>query len=69
MRGCPRKALTMRRGNPDGGDGLRWMAESAFSWMKRAFGEYVTAKKFENVVGEMTMNFLYNLPIGMARTA
>lgn len=26
---------------------LRWIAESAFSWMERVFGEYVTAKKLE----------------------
>lgn len=31
------------------------MNESAFSWMKRVFGEYATAKKLENMVREMTM--------------
>ena len=64
----PEGALTMRRGNPDGVDGLRWITESALSLMRRAFGEYVTAGKFENMLGEMKA-FLYNLPIGMARTA
>ena len=30
--------------------GYRWRAEGAFSCMKRLFGEYVTAKKFMNMV-------------------
>lgn len=75
LRGCPsrRRALTEQRENPDGWRrkyGLRWIAESAFSWIKRVFGEYVTAKKLENMVREITMKvFLYNLLIGMAKTA
>jgi len=75
LRGCParRKALTEQKENPDGWRrkyGLRWIAESAFSWIKRAFGEYVTAKKLENMVREMTMKvFLYNLLIGTTKTA
>ena len=43
---------------------LRWIAESAFSWMKRVFGEYVAAKKLENIIREITLKvFLYNLLI------
>ena len=63
----------MQRENLDGWRrkyGLRWIAESAFSWLKRAFGEYVTSKKLENMIREITMKiFLYNLLIGMTRTA
>jgi len=41
--------------------GLRWIAESAFSWMKRVFGKYVTTKKRESMIREITLNvFLYN---------
>jgi hypothetical protein len=75
LRGCParRKALTMQRNGSEEWRrkyGLRWIAESAFSWMKRVFGEYVTAKKFENMVREIMMKvFLYNMLIGMTRTA
>lgn len=75
LRGCPsrRKALTEQRENPDLWKrkyGLRWIAESAFSWIKRVFGEYVTAKKVENMVKEITMKVsLYNLLIGMTKTA
>ena len=29
---------------------LRWIAESAFSWLKRVFGEYVTAKNLKNMI-------------------
>ena len=32
----------------------RWMAETAFSYIKRMFGEYVTARKFPNMVKEIT---------------
>jgi len=74
-RGCParRRALTMQSNGSDGWRrkyGLRWMAESAFSWLKRVFGEYVSAKKLENMVREITMKaFLYNLLIGTTRKA
>ena len=75
LRGCParRWALTMQRENPDVWRhkyGLRWIAESAFSWLKRVFGEYVTAKNLKNMIQEITMKvFLYNLLIGMTRIA
>src|SRR6476660_4410751 len=42
--------------------GQRWMAETAFSSMKRMFGEYVSANKFHNMIKEMTIKVsLYNL--------
>ena len=42
--------------------GSRWMAETAFSSIKRMFGEYISATKFQNMVKEMTMKVsLYNL--------
>lgn len=70
-RGCPsrKKALIMqRRGKEEWRRkyGLRWIAESVFSWIKRVFGEYVTARKLENMVREIIMKaFIYNLFIGM----
>ena len=73
LRGCPakRKALIMQRENPDVWKckyGLRWIAESAFLWLKRAFGEYVTTKNLKNMIQEITLKvFLYNLFIGMTR--
>ncbi len=42
--------------------GHRWMTETAFSSMKRMFGEHISAAKFQNMVKEMTMKIsLYNL--------
>lgn len=44
------------------GYGYRWMAETAFSCLKRLFGEYVVARKFLNMVREMLLKAaLYNL--------
>ena len=38
------------------------MAETVFSSLKRAFGEYVSAKKFRNMVKETILKAsLYNL--------
>ena len=40
----------------------RWIVESVFSCIKRMFGEYVTAIKFENMIKEMMLKAsLYNL--------
>jgi transposase len=40
----------------------RWIAETAFSSLKRMFGEHVSAKKFPNMVKEMTLKAsLYNM--------
>ncbi len=42
--------------------GKRWMAETAFSSIKRTFGEHVCATRFQNMVKEMMMKVsLYNL--------
>ena len=42
--------------------GQRWMAETTFSSIKRMFGEYASATKFQNMVKEMTIKVsLYNL--------
>ena len=43
--------------------GKRWMAkETVFSSIKRMFGEYVSATRFQNMVKEMMMKVsLYNL--------
>ncbi len=42
--------------------GSRWVAETVFSSLKRAFGEYVSAKKFPNMVKEMMLKAsLYNM--------
>ena len=35
--------------------GQRWMAETVFSCIKRMFGEYVTAIRFENMIKEMIL--------------
>ncbi len=42
--------------------GQRWMAETAFSSIKRMFGEYVSATRFQNMVKEIMMKVsLYNI--------
>jgi hypothetical protein len=42
--------------------GSRWMAETVFSSLKRMFGEYVSARKFPNMVKEMILKAsLYNM--------
>ena len=42
--------------------GHRWMAETAFSSIKRMFGEHVTARKFPNMVKEIFLKAtLYNM--------
>jgi hypothetical protein len=42
--------------------GHRWIAETAFSTLKRTFGEYVSATRFQNMVKEMMIKVsLYNL--------
>ena len=42
--------------------GQRWMAETVFSATKRTFGEYVTARKFQNMAKELILKAsLYNM--------
>lgn len=67
-RGCmPRKfAVALQLSNPEwrheGGYGYRWMAESAFSCLKRVFGEYICAVKWPNIVKELLLKAsIYNL--------
>ena len=44
------------------GYGVRWMAESAFSSIKRMFGEYVYSAKWNNIVNELMLKAsIYNL--------
>lgn len=66
--GCmPRKfAVVFQLGNPDwrreSGYGYRWMVESAFSSVKRVFGEYICAVKWPNIVKELVLKAsIYNL--------
>jgi len=48
------------------GYGRRWMVESAFSSLKRTFGEYVSAKSMRNMANEIMLKAsLYNLFIGL----
>ena len=42
--------------------GQRWIVETVFSCIKRIFGEYVTAIRFENMIKEIMIKAsLYNL--------
>ena len=42
--------------------GQRWMAETVFSSIKRTFGEYVTARNFQNMAKELILKAsLYNM--------
>jgi transposase len=46
----------------DRGYGRRWVAESAFSCLKRVFGEYICSIKWENIVQELLLKAsIYNL--------
>jgi transposase len=48
------------------GYGMRWMAESAFSSMKRTFGESIRSIKWRNIVNELLLKAsIYNLFIRM----
>ena len=42
--------------------GQRWMTETVFSSIKRTYGEYVSAIKYQNMINEMILKVsLYNL--------
>ena len=42
--------------------GMRWIAESAFSSIKRTFGEYVSSIKWNNIVNELLLKaYIYNM--------
>jgi len=48
----------------------RWMDESAFSSLKRTFGEYVSARSMRNMAQEMILKAsLYNILIGLTATS
>ena len=50
------------------GYGYRWMAESAFSSLKRIFGEYITSVRWKNIVNELLLKAsIYNLFMKMNR--
>lgn len=68
LRGCmPRRLAVLEQlGNAEWrrerGYGHRWMAESAFSCLKRTFGEYICAVKWPNIVKELLLKAsIYNL--------
>jgi hypothetical protein len=70
--GCmPRKFAVLEQLGNDGwrrekGYGYRWMVESAFSCLKRTFGEYICAVKWPNIVKELLLKAsIYNLFIKM----
>jgi hypothetical protein len=48
------------------GYGLRWIAESAISSLKRTFGEYVSSIRWGNIVKELILKAsIYNIFIRM----
>jgi len=72
--GCmPRKFAVLEQLGNDGwrvekGYGYRWMAESAFSSIKRIFGEYITSVRWKNIVNELLLKAsIYNLFMKMNR--
>ena len=66
--GCmPRKFAVVKQLGNDGwrrekGYGYRWMVESAFSCLKRTFGEFICAVKWQHIVKELLLKAsIYNL--------
>ncbi|HXG06161.1 MAG TPA: transposase [Nitrososphaera sp.] len=52
------------------GYGMRWIAESAFSSIKRTFGEYVRSVRWKNIVNELLLKAsIYNMFMSMAAPA
>ena len=52
----------LKRWKKTHGYGMRWMAESAFSFIKRTFGEHVSSVKWNNIVNEVMLKAsIYNL--------
>jgi len=52
----------LKRWKKTHGYGMRWMAESAFSSIKRTFGEHVSSVKWNNIVNEVMLKAsIYNL--------
>ena len=48
-----KQQVNLKRWKRSVSDGHRWMAETAFSSIKRMFGEHVTARKFSNMEKEI----------------
>lgn len=68
LQGClPRKFAVLEQLGNDGwrrvrGYGYRWMVESAFSSLKRMFGEFICAVKWQYIVKELLLKAsIYNL--------
>lgn len=54
--------LDVKRWKRRHGYGMRWMAESAFSSIKRTFGEHVSSIKWNNIMNELMLKAsIYNL--------
>lgn len=59
----------MKRWKRKHGYGYRWMAESAFSSIKRMFGEHVSSVKWNNIVNELMLKAsIYNMFMGKTMT-
>ena len=59
----------MKRWKKKHGYGMRWIAESAFSSIKRTFGEHVASVKWNNIVNELLLKAsIYNVFISKATT-
>ena len=57
-----RQQINLKRWKRSVSYGYRWIAETAFSSIKRMFGEYVTARKFPHIVKEIFLKAaLYNM--------
>jgi hypothetical protein len=57
-----RQQANIKRWKPSVSYGHRWVAETAFSSIKRMFGEHVTARKFSYMVKEIFLKAtLYNM--------
>lgn len=50
----------------DGRKGMRWIAESAFSYIECMFGEHIISIDWKNFVKELILKAcIYNMFIGM----
>jgi hypothetical protein len=57
----------MKRWKKKHGYGMRWIAESTFSSIKRTFDEYVASIKWSNIVNELLLKaYSYNVFISKA---
>jgi Transposase DDE domain len=57
-----RQQTNLKRWKRSMGYGYRWIVETAFSSIKRTFGEHVTARKFPHMIKEIFLKAaLYNM--------